>query len=97
MGKLDDTYTIIGIKHEAKKKEQKRTSQCVDDDINYIPLLRKSLLHKEGALQFFNCLTIGYQKNWARYVYSAKKEDTRCKRVQAMIHLLEQGKKSKDV
>ena len=49
------------------------------------------------ALAFFESLTPGYQRSWARYIYSAKQETTRQKRLNETIELLLQGFKSKDL
>lgn len=95
MVKLDDTYTIIGLKRVEKKSRKKTASQSVADYITYIPHIEKDLENEPQALAFFKSLTPGYQKNWARFVYSAKQEVTQIKRKQEMIHLLNEGIKYK--
>lgn len=42
-------------------------------------------------LKIYNELTFGYQKDWARYVYSAKKTETREKRLAEMETVLAEG------
>lgn len=71
-------------------------SQCVDDYIQYIPRIIQDLSNEKEALNFFKNLTYGYQKNWARYIYSAKREETMQRRKNEMIKLLNQGIKSVD-
>lgn len=95
MVKLDDTYTIIGLKRVEKKNGKTIASQPVADYISYIPAIEKDLENDPHALLFFRSLTPGYQKNWARFVYSAKQETTQLKRKQEMIHLLNEGVKFK--
>ncbi|MGM0123040.1 hypothetical protein IGI37_000406 [Enterococcus sp. AZ194] len=95
MVKLDDIYTLVGLKRVAKKNVKKGASQSVGDYITFIPMLEKELADESQALEFFKSLTPGYQRNWARYVYSAKQEATRQKRKLEMIQLLKQGVKYK--
>ncbi|MGX7198149.1 YdeI/OmpD-associated family protein [Enterococcus olivae] len=96
MVKLDDTYTILGIKRTVQKKSVK-PSQSVADYIQFLPTLEKRLAAEPKAQKFFQHLTPGYQRNWARYVYSAKREATQDKRFHEMVQLLNQGIKSKDL
>lgn len=94
MVSLDENYTIIEIKHEEKTSHKNKKSQSVDDYIQYIPEIIQDLSHEKEALYFFKNLTYGYQKNWARYVYSAKEEETIQRRKNRMIEFLKQGIKS---
>jgi uncharacterized protein YdeI (YjbR/CyaY-like superfamily) len=48
-------------------------------------------------LAFYKSLTPGYRKDWARYVYSAKQEETRAKRREEMKMILAAGYKSRDL
>lgn len=48
-------------------------------------------------MQRYNELTLGYQKDWARYVYSAKKKETQEKRLSEMETILSEGFKTIDV
>ncbi|MBT9775442.1 hypothetical protein GPL15_02830 [Clostridium sp. MCC353] len=95
MVKLDDTYTIIGIKRTAQKTASRSASQSVGDYIQYIPQIEQELAQEKDALTFFRSLTPGYQRNWARYVYSAKQPETREKRMKEMTELLKQKVKTK--
>lgn len=98
MVKLDETYTIVGIKHEKRAKTPKKAaSQCVGDYVQFIPKVEEVLVDEKEALDFFQSLTSGYQKNWARYIYSAKRVETQNKRISEMIELLKQGVKAKNL
>ncbi|MEH7355043.1 YdeI/OmpD-associated family protein, partial [Neobacillus drentensis] len=58
----------------------------------------KNYLNKnEELLKTYNELTFGYQKDWARYVYSAKRKETQEKRLLEMETILGEGYKSMDL
>jgi hypothetical protein len=94
MNAFDDNYTLLGIKNDTKMKSRSSTSMRADDYAQYIPDI-KVLLINEQCLSFYASLTPGYQKDWARYVFSAKTEETKHKRISEMITLLNAGIKSK--
>ena len=73
---FDETFSIISIKKDGKGRGKKKTasSQCVSDYEGMIPQLRDSLAENPDDLLFYNGLTPGYQKDWARYIYSAKRK-----------------------
>lgn len=96
MVSLDENYTILGIKKDSARKKRDKVSQRVDDYIGYLELIKTRLINDE-ALTFFNKITLGYQKNWARYIYSAKTIETQNRRFQEMKILLKQGIKSRDL
>lgn len=96
MVKLDDVYTIIGLKRTVTKKKR-TSSQSVADYVQFIPELENLLAKTPAALQFFQELTPGYQRNWARFVFSVKREVTREKHLKETIELLLKGIKSKDL
>ncbi|MFS0863830.1 YdeI/OmpD-associated family protein [Fredinandcohnia sp. 179-A 10B2 NHS] len=75
----------------------KLASQCVDDYISYIPEIEKDLSDVPELLTFYQALTPGYQKDWARYIYSAKQESTKEKRREEMKLILASGYKSRDL
>lgn len=91
----DETFTAIGLVfHETRKPKQvKKDKELVDYDIA-VPNLRKAIDHDKVAAEFFDNLAPGYQRQWARYVYSAKTEETIAKRVDNVVDILEQGYKS---
>jgi uncharacterized protein YdeI (YjbR/CyaY-like superfamily) len=55
------------------------------------------LRHSPDVLAFYQSLTPGYRKDWARYVYSAVQEETREKRREEMKVILGEGYKSIDL
>ncbi|MFF2446570.1 YdeI/OmpD-associated family protein [Neobacillus sp. NPDC058068] len=96
---LDTVFTIVGLKEDSRGKNQVSTkaSQCVDDYIAMIPDVEKDLQDTPDSLAFYQSLTPGYQKDWARYVYSAKQEATKEKRREEMKLILGEGYKSRDL
>ncbi|MBM7095215.1 YdeI/OmpD-associated family protein [Bacillus sp. H-16] len=97
MVSLDETFTVVGFKDDSPKKSANRASQCVDDYIEQIPDIEKDLEQVPDVLQFYQSLTPGYRKDWARFVYSAKQEKTREKRREEMKAILSDGHKSRDL
>lgn len=93
-------FTVVGLKWEPKK-EKKGTSapksQCVDDYVEYVQDIKLYLQRNEQLLNFYAGLTLGYQKGWARYVYSAKQKETQEKRLLEMETILGEGYKSIDL
>ncbi|PLR80101.1 hypothetical protein CVD25_19120 [Bacillus canaveralius] len=96
---LDDVFTVVGLKEDARNRNQTSTkaSQCVDDYIALIPQVEKDLQDTPDLLAFYQALTPGYRKDWARYVYSAKQEATKAKRREEMKMILGSGYKSRDL
>lgn len=96
---LDDIFTIVGLKEDAKSKNKtsSKPSQCVDDYISFIPSVEKDLADTPELLTMYQSLTPGYRKDWARYVYSAKQEETIAKRREEMKMILQAGYKSREL
>ncbi|WP_312092925.1 YdeI/OmpD-associated family protein [Niallia sp.] len=97
---LDDVFTVIGLKEEEKNKKEtvsSKASQRVDDYIDKIRDIENDLTDSPKLLAFYQSLTPGYRKDWARYVYSAKQEETREKRKAEMMAILSSGYKSRDL
>lgn len=96
---LDDIFTIVGLKEDARNKHRtsNKASQSVDDYIDMIPAIEKDLLESPELLAFYQSLTPGYRKDWARYVYSAKQEATKAKRREDMKMILGAGYKTRDL
>ncbi|WP_414050286.1 YdeI/OmpD-associated family protein [Macrococcus animalis] len=92
---MDEVFTVVGIKHLPNRVVSKAASQCVadyEDQIqDILPLLN------EDVVQFFESLTPGYKRDWARYVFSAKQEKTKLKRIDEMNAILAEGYKSKEL
>ncbi|MEK4240204.1 YdeI/OmpD-associated family protein [Paenibacillus sp. FSL H7-0714] len=96
---LDDVFTVVGLKEDAKGKGQlsNTPSQSVDDYISFIPNVEEDLKDTPELLAIYQSLTPGYRKDWARYVYSAKQEATRAKRKEEMKKILQAGYKSREL
>lgn len=97
MVSLDETFTIVGLKKVLKEKEKKtkKNSQSVADYEQFVPELQQRLQKYDVSYNFFISLSPGYQKGWARYVYSPKQEVTKERRFFETVELLKKGIKSK--
>jgi hypothetical protein len=95
---LDEVFTVVGLKEESKTKNQtsSKSSQSVQDYVEYVTKIESDLEEDPKLLQFFQSLTPGYQKDWARYVYSAKQDATKEKRRLEMKSILGAGHKNRD-
>lgn len=97
MVSFNDVFTVIGLKAEpakVKKAANSPKSQSVNDYIGHVEDIKKYLSDKKELLKIYNELTFGYQKDWARYVYSAKKIETQEKRLAEMETVLAEGYKT---
>lgn len=96
---LDDVFTVVGFKEDAagKGKVSSKPSGRVEDYVALIPSVEQDLEDEPALLAFYRSLTQGYRKDWARYVYSAKQEETRAKRREEMRTLLRAGYKSREL
>lgn len=100
MVSLNEVFTVVGLKaapKKTKKAKSTKKSQCVDDYIVHIDDIRAHLKNNEAILKAYNELTYGYQKDWARYVYSAKRKETQEKRLHEMETIIGEGYKSIDL
>lgn len=96
---LDEVFTVVGLKEDSKNRDKLSTaaSQCVDDYIEMIAEVENDLRSTPDLLAFYQSLTPGYRKDWARFVYSAKQEATKEKRRREMQLILGAGYKSRDL
>ncbi|MGI2292793.1 YdeI/OmpD-associated family protein [Paenibacillus sp. GXUN7292] len=98
---MDDVFTVVGLKEDAKSKGKSGTStkasQRVDDYIELIADVENDLKDEPELLALYGKLTPGYRKDWARYIYSAKQEETRENRRVEMKQILQAGYKSKEL
>lgn len=96
---MNEVFTVVGLKHEVKKAAtaSAKPSQQVDDYVSFIPNIEEDLSDAPEELAFYQSLTPGYRKDWARYVYSAVQEETRLKRKQEMIEVLAERYKTMDL
>ncbi|SET48242.1 Bacteriocin-protection, YdeI or OmpD-Associated [Oceanobacillus limi] len=98
MVSMDDVFTVVGLKREKKKsKKSTAASQCVADYEDNVKDIEALLRDHPNELMFYQGLTPGYQRDWARYIFSAKQQKTREKRQAQMIDILSQGYKSVDL
>ncbi|MDQ0231790.1 YdeI/OmpD-associated family protein [Metabacillus malikii] len=98
MVSMDDVFTVVGLKREKKKvKKSPAASQCVADYEDNVKDIEALLADHPNELTFYQNLTPGYQRDWARYIFSAKQKKTREKRQEQMVELLSQGYKSVDL
>ena len=94
---FNDTFTCIGLKHEKKTKPKTQPSQCIADYIDRIPELQQYFSENKEVTEMFDKLTPGYRRDWARYVYGVKNEETKAKRLAEMEDILKKGYKSIDL
>ncbi|WP_339181563.1 YdeI/OmpD-associated family protein [Oceanobacillus sp. FSL W7-1293] len=98
MVRMDDVFTVIGLKREERKeKKSASSSQRIADYAENVKDIEALLAAFPEVLSFYRSLTPGYQKDWARYLFSAKQKKTRDKRKQQMLDILSQGYKSIDL
>jgi len=98
MVSMDDVYTVVGLKREKKKvKKTLAASQCVADYEDNVTDVEALLADAPSELAFFQSLTPGYKRGWARYIFSTKQQQTRDKRRGEMVEILSQGFKSIDL
>jgi hypothetical protein len=96
---LDENYTLIAVKFlpKAKMKTDNRPSGRVGDYTDKVEDIENFLKDYPAEWEFYKTLTPGYQRDWARYVYSAKTEVTANKRLSEMVEILKQGYKTKQL
>lgn len=96
---LNDVFTVVGLKAEKRSQKQSssKPSQSVGDYEALIPEVEKDLQDAPEVLAFYQSLTPGYRRDWARYIYSAVQEETREKRREDMKTALAAGYKTMDL
>lgn len=98
MVSMDDVFTVVGLKRQSKKiKKSPAASQCVADYEDQVKDIEGLLADHPKELKFYQQLTPGYQRDWARYIFSAKQQKTREKRQVQMVEILSEGYKSVDL
>lgn len=98
MVSMDDVFTVVGLKREKKKvKKVSSTSQRVADYEHRVKDVETILSNHPYELAFYKGLTPGYQRDWARFIFSAKQQKTRDKRKAQMVDILSKGFKSVDL
>jgi hypothetical protein len=76
---------IVTVQLEAEGPQVDRMA----DDLN------SAFVDAPTALAFFHTLPTFYQKNYMRWIESAKRPETRAKRIEEMIELLKAGKRAR--
>ncbi|WP_042143274.1 YdeI/OmpD-associated family protein [Paucisalibacillus sp. EB02] len=98
MVSMDDVFTVVGLRREKKKaKKSTPSSQCVADYEGQENEVEALLVEHPNELAFYQNLTPGYRRDWARYIFSAKQQKTRDKRSEQMVEVLSQGYKTMDL
>jgi len=98
MVSMDEVFTVVGIKREKKKeKKSSAASQCVVDYEDQVKDVESLLANHPKEFAFFQSLTPGYKRDWARFIFSAKQQSTRDKRKDQMVDVLSQGFKTMDL
>lgn len=98
MVSMDDVFTVVGLKREKKKTlKSSAASQCVADYEDNVKDVEQLLAEHPNELKLYQALTPGYRRDWARYIFSAKQQNTREKRQAQMVEILYQGYKSIDL
>lgn len=98
MVSMDDVFTVVGLKKEKKKtKKTTAASQCVADYEDNVKDIEAILDNHPSVLAFYQGLTPGYRRDWARFVFSVKQQKTKDKRIEQMIDVLSQGYKTMDL
>jgi hypothetical protein len=62
---------------------------------NLAPDIASALSSSPKAKTFFDALPTFYRKNFIRWIESAKRDETRARRINEMLGLLEEGKREK--
>lgn len=95
---FNEIFTACGLKYEKRTtKKANKVSQCVEDYIDKVEVLKAYFRDNVEVLKYYEALTPGYQRDWARYVYSAKTQATIDKRLIEMEEILKQGFKTKQL
>ncbi|MFQ9697738.1 MAG: YdeI/OmpD-associated family protein, partial [Zhenhengia sp.] len=68
-----------------------------DDYKDKVTDLKVYFQNQPEILERYVALTPGYQRDWARYVYSARTQNTIDKRLIEMAEILKQGFKTKQL
>lgn len=91
---MDDVFTVVGLKCEKKKASKTpAANQCVSDYKDNVKDIEQLLRDHPNEREFYQSLIPGYQRDWARFIFSAKQQTTRDKRKSQMVDILSQGYK----
>lgn len=95
MRSFNADFTMVDLKWLASSPRPRTTpSQRVADYVERIPELQSRLQHTSGqqrAATFFEQLTPGYKREWARYIYAPVREATQTSHFEQMLTALNAG------
>ena len=95
MQAFDDQYTLIGIKKDTSLKSRKEVLSSKSDIEAFRIEFLKFIDNELEAKAFFHTLPSGYQKQWVRYVFDVKTDETKQKRLKETIYYLNNKIKAK--
>lgn len=93
---VNENYSCMGVKSATHAVKITRPSQCVADYQDKVAELIEYLQTNLTVTELFLALTPGYQRDWARFIYSAVQEKTRMARQQILVDALIAGYKTHD-
>jgi hypothetical protein len=102
LAKMGYDCHVLGITQEIRKQIDKKfgdkisviIEQDLEERIVLIPAdVQKELSKNKGAFDFFSGLSFTHRKEYIRWIESAKKEETRARRIDQFIEKLKAGKK----
>lgn len=91
---FDDTFTVIGLKDVSGTPRRQRPKET-NPAPELVAQLEAELRPYAAAANFYATLTPGYRRQWAQWVYGAKKEETKQKRFAQAVDLLTAGVKQR--
>lgn len=102
---FDDTWSVFGFRAKTEEDKKKASAPKVEREIfNWVnPATKEVRLPDDVAAAFrkhkseaaiFNSLAFSHKKEYLEWIVTAKKEDTRVKRIQGTIERLGQNRKN---
>lgn len=90
MVSFDEDFTVVGLKWlTGNQRSTSASSQRVQDYLTFLPEIQQRLAAETPAsAEFFQTLTPGYQRDWARYLYAPKTAATRERHYQIFLTAL---------
>jgi hypothetical protein len=101
---FDDTWSAFGMRENKKKESAKSVKPKERPVLQYVDPATKSVTLPEDVAAafkkhkkleaYFQSLAFSHKKEYIEWIVSAKKEETRQKRIQGALELLEKGAKN---
>ncbi|WP_125767758.1 YdeI/OmpD-associated family protein [Lapidilactobacillus wuchangensis] len=90
MVSFDEDFTVMGLKWlTGNQRATSAASQRGQDYVSFLPKIKQRLATETPAnAEFFQTLAPGYQRDWARYLYSPKTSATRERHYQIFLTAL---------